>query len=108
MLLQGATDNTGCFIDVELGYRGKNHDTFLFKRSALCGDIGPFVPGNPATTICGVRVPPLITAGAAYPVREWLIKPYGGHLDDRKVHFDNCLSTARNVVECNFGHLKQH
>lgn len=52
----------------------------------------------------------LVIADAAYPIREWLMKPYGRHMDDRKVHFDKCFSSARNVVEskCAFRCLKQH
>lgn len=70
-------------------------------------DEGLFVPGNPRTTINVVTVPPLLVADAAYPIREWLMKPYGGHLDSRKTHFDLCLSRAKNVIECTFGCLKQ-
>lgn len=100
MLLQGATGHTGCLIDVEFGYSRRNHDVFLFKQSAaLCGamDAGFCALGNPTISICG----------AAYSIREWLRKPYGGHVDARKVHFDKCLHRARNVVECAFEYLKQ-
>lgn len=46
-LHQGKTDHTGCFIAVEIGYRGITHD---FKQSALCQamDMGVFVSGNPS------------------------------------------------------------
>lgn len=110
MLHQGATDHTNCFIDVELGFSGHNHDSFVFKRSALCVamDTGLFVPGNP-TTIARVSVLPLVLlAELACPIWGWLMKPYGGHIDEQRMHFDKCLSRARNVVECTLGRLKQH
>lgn len=109
ILLQGTTDHTGRFIAVELGFGGRGHDSLVFKQSALCAamDAGLFVPGNPTITISGVSVPPLVLADATYPIREWLMKPYGCHIDERKMHFDQRLARARNVVECAFRRLKQ-
>lgn len=100
VLLQGAMDHRRCFIDVEFGYSEENHDSSLFKQSGLRGamDKDLFIAGNPRTTICGVSVPPLLVVDAAYPIRGWLMKPYGGCVDDQKEDLDLCLSRPRNVV----------
>lgn len=34
------------------------------------------------------------------------MRPYGGLGDAQQHHFNRCLTWARNVVECTFGHLR--
>ncbi|XP_054836355.1 uncharacterized protein LOC129330348 [Eublepharis macularius] len=109
MLLQGTVDHTGRFLDVEIGWSGKNHDAFVFKNSNICAamDNGSFVPGNPTLNLNGVSVPPIILSDGAYPMRPWLMKPYGKlAITRREQNFDSCLSRARNQVEKSFGRLK--
>ncbi|XP_054832328.1 uncharacterized protein LOC129327597 [Eublepharis macularius] len=109
ILLQGTVDHTGRFVDAEVGWSGKNHDAFVFRNSALCAamDNGAFVPGNPSLTVNGVSVPPLMISDGAYPMRRWLMKPYGKFaVTPQQKYFDRCLARARNRVECSFGRLK--
>ncbi|XP_054831617.1 uncharacterized protein LOC129327162 [Eublepharis macularius] len=109
MLLQGTVDHTGRFMDVEIGWSGKNHDAFVFKNSCICAamDTGTFVPGNPTLNLNGVSVPPIILSDGAYPMRPWLMKPYGKlAVSRREHHFDRCLSRSRNQMEKSFGRLK--
>ncbi|XP_054827409.1 uncharacterized protein LOC129324266 [Eublepharis macularius] len=109
MLLQGTVDHTGRFVDVEIGWSGKNHDAFVFRNSCLCAamDSGSFVPGNPTLHLNGVSVPPIIISDGAYPMRPWLMKPYGKLARTPREHnFDRRLSRARNQVEKSFGRLK--
>ncbi|XP_061444600.1 uncharacterized protein LOC133366007 [Rhineura floridana] len=107
--LQGATDHTGRFIDVEIGWSGKTHDAFVFMNSALCKamDAGVFVPGNPTITLNGVQIPPLVLADAAYPMRTWLMKPYSDHLDERKMNYNIVFNRCHNVIERAFDRLKK-
>ncbi|XP_054853248.1 uncharacterized protein LOC129341918 [Eublepharis macularius] len=110
ILLQGTVDHTGHFVDAEVGWSGKNHDAFVFRNSALCAamDNGAFVPGNPSLTVNGVSVPPLMISDGAYPMRRWLMKPYGKFaVTPQQKYFDRCLARARNRVECSFGRLKR-
>lgn len=53
MLLQGTTDHRGRFIDVEVGWGGRNHDTQVFNNSFLCEamDAGSFVTENSTVTV---------------------------------------------------------
>uniref|UniRef100_A0A8D0E558 DDE Tnp4 domain-containing protein n=1 Tax=Salvator merianae TaxID=96440 RepID=A0A8D0E558_SALMN len=68
---------------------------------------GAIFPGAILWNVGGVEVPPLILGDAAFPMRRWLMKPYGGNLNWIQAHFNHCLARARNVVERTFGRLKQ-
>lgn len=48
----------------------------------------------------------VILRNPAYLVLPWLMKPYIGHLDSIKGHFNNRLCWCRVTVECAFGRLK--
>ncbi|XP_054843778.1 uncharacterized protein LOC129335367 [Eublepharis macularius] len=109
ILLQGTVDASGRFIDAEVGWSGKNHDAFVFSHSAFClaMDAGSLVPGNPCLDLDGVLVPPLVIADGAYPMRPWLMKPYGrSAVAEHHRNFDRRLCRARNTVERCFGRLK--
>lgn len=102
-----ACDHSGPFIYIELGWAGKNRDAHFFLNSALCEamDAGAFVHCNLTISISGVQLPPLIAVDAAYPLRKWLKKPFGG-TGDRRPHLFDKLSSTRIVVECAFRRLK--
>ncbi|XP_015282244.1 PREDICTED: putative nuclease HARBI1 [Gekko japonicus] len=108
VLLQGITDHTGRFIDVEVGWSSLNHDAHIFRNSSVCAamDAGAFVPGNPTIAIGGVQVPPLIVTRGCYPMRRWLMKPYRDPDDSRRSLFDDRLGKAHSVVECAFRRLR--
>ncbi|XP_054825978.1 uncharacterized protein LOC129323464 [Eublepharis macularius] len=109
ILLQGTVDHRGRFIDTEIGWNSKNHDAFVFRNSTICAamDAGTFVPGNPCLHLDSVTVPPIVISDGAYPIRRWLVKPYGTHAEtEAHRNFDRALSRARNVVEHSFGRLK--
>nr|XP_016853197.1 PREDICTED: uncharacterized protein LOC103280956 isoform X4 [Anolis carolinensis] len=96
-LLQGTTDHTGRFINVEVKRNRKN----IFRNSAICQamDKGTFVPGNPRVTMGDVQVPPLILADGSYPLRKWLMTPYEGQTDQRQSAYNATFSACHNVVE---------
>ncbi|XP_054842101.1 uncharacterized protein LOC129334205 [Eublepharis macularius] len=108
ILLQGTVDHSGRFINAEVGWSGRTRGAFVFCNSTLCTamDAGVFVPGNPTIEINGVQVPALMVADGAYPIRKWLMKPFGKNGDRRQQMFDHALCRARSVVECAFGRLK--
>ena len=99
------------FLDICVGWPGTVHDAHLFKNSSLytslCGGI--FTPHDSVyDTINGVRVPPLIIGYLAYPLQDWLMKPYvdRGNLSAEELQFDNLLSITRVVVENGYGRFK--
>ncbi|KAM6471782.1 uncharacterized protein PHA67_002021 [Liasis olivaceus] len=106
--LQGTVDHSGRFTNIEVGWSGKNHEDFTFGMSSICEamDSGAFVPSNPTIMLGGVLIPPLILADEAYPMRAWLMKPFEGHLDRRKLTFNCIFNHCRVVVERAFARLK--
>ena len=87
------------------------HDARLFKNSSLytslCGGVFT-LDDSVYDTINGVRVPPLILGDSAYPLQDWLMKPYvdRGNLSVEELQFNNILSVTRVVVENGYGRLK--
>ena len=108
MVLQGTTDHRGRFINVEVGWSGKNHDAYIFTNSALCEmmDAEAFVPNHPTIRMSSQQIPPLILGDCAYLLCPWLMRPYGGATTPQQAHFNRCHTRARIVVEQAFGRLK--
>ncbi|XP_015263418.1 PREDICTED: putative nuclease HARBI1 [Gekko japonicus] len=108
ILLQGAVDHRGRFIDAEIGKSGRNHDSSVFRSSKLCRamDGGVFVPGNPTITVNGVTIPPLMLADGGYPIRGWLMTPFRSPTAHMEKVFNKRHAKARVVVERAFGRLK--
>ena len=82
----------------------------MLKNSPLFQTVcqGVFDPTKYSVVIKGQSVPPLILGDSAYPLQDWLQKPFsqGSGLTPQQVHFKNCLSMDRVVVENAFGRLK--
>ena len=76
-----------------------------------CTQLYLVVPSLPDSSVIrmidDVRVPPLILGDSAYPLQDWLMKPYvdRGNLSREETHYNNLLSVTR-VVENAFGRLK--
>ncbi|XP_053875282.1 uncharacterized protein LOC128832186 [Malaclemys terrapin pileata] len=107
MVLQALVDHQGCFMDINVGWSGKVHDTRIFRNSGRYRKLqaGTFFPDH-KITVGDVEMPIVILGDPTYSLQPWLMKPYTGHLDSSKERFDNRLSRCRMVVECAFGHLK--
>ena len=55
----------------------------------------------------GQAIPPLILGDGAFPMRTWIMKPYGDAiLNEQNRYLDFRLSRARMVTEGAFGKLK--
>ncbi|XP_062980919.1 uncharacterized protein LOC134397858 [Elgaria multicarinata webbii] len=67
MILQGTCDHKGRFINVEIGWSGKNHDAYVFANSGLCEtmDAGVFVPTHPTIRLASACPPPGCVPGGA-------------------------------------------
>ncbi|XP_060616399.2 putative nuclease HARBI1 isoform X2 [Anolis sagrei] len=96
-LLQGTTDHTGRFINVEV----KRHRKNVFRNSAICQamDKGAFVPGHPTITMGDVQIPPLILADGSYPLRKWLMTPYEDQTDRKQSAYNATFRVCHDVVE---------
>ena len=57
--------------------------------------------------IDNITFPPTILGDGAFPMRTWIMKPYGeAVLSEQKIYFNYRLSRARMVTEGAFGKLK--
>lgn len=111
IILQALVDANYLFLDICVGWPGKVHDARVFRNSSLYTSVcsGAFIPDTTVyQMISGVRVPPLILGDSAYPLKDWLMKPYvdHGNLSREEINFNNLLSITRVVVENVFGRLK--
>lgn len=111
IILQALVDANYLFLDICVGWPGKVHDARLFRNSSLYTALssGAFMPDSSVIRmIDDVRVPPLILGDSAYPLQDWLMKPYvdRGNLSREETHYNNLLSVTRVVVENAFGRLK--
>lgn len=99
----GMSNHSRRFLDIAVGWSGKNHDAHVFRNSAVCEvmDARVFIPCHPT-----MMIPPFIVADGAYLLRSWLMNVSGGISDRRCMLFDCRVSQARNVMECAFGCLK--
>ena len=112
IILQGVVDPKYCFTDVFIGWPGRVHDARVLANSPLygLGQNGTLFPPDKTEVINGVTIPVVIIGDAAYPLLEWLMKPYAdnGRLTPSQRAFNNNLSSTRMAVEIAFGRLKGH
>ncbi|KAJ7324600.1 hypothetical protein JRQ81_017620 [Phrynocephalus forsythii] len=105
ILLQAACDGDGIFFSMLAGHSGVNHDAHVFRSSLLYRktEEGTLIPGNPMFQYGGVLIPPLILGDGAYPLCNWLMKPYAVPKNDRERHYNKVFNRTRNIVERAFG-----
>lgn len=109
VIVQGLVDDSGQFLNAYIGWPGKCHDARVFHNSTVyvkgcSGDLFP----NWTKLINGVEVPLLVLGDAAYPLLQWLMKPYieTPNSSESVKNFNYRHSRARMVVENAFGRLK--
>ena len=92
-----------------LGAPGNTHDSTLFQSTTLWSNIlSGHVLSEAAIKINDdVVIPPLILGDGAFPMRSFLLKPYGDAvLSDKKRYLNYRASRGRMVTEGAFGKLK--
>ena len=97
------------FISVASGYPGSLHDARVLRHTEVyqrCENNE--ILSGPIDVVNGVKVRPLIIGDSAYPLADWLIKPYrhGGNLTPSQRLFNRRASSSRSLVERGFGLLK--
>ena len=87
------------FTNIFTGWPGCVHDARVLRNSVL------YTEAEAGNLVLHDHY---ILADSAYPLRNWLITPFKnlGHLTPQQVGFNKRLSSARQVVERAFGHLK--
>lgn len=109
VVLQAVVDANYRFITIDVGGYGKQSDGGTFQASSFYKALmtkqvkipGPaFLPGT------NIKAPHVFLGDEAYPLLDFLLKPYGGQsLPIAEECFNSRLSRARKTVECAFGML---
>ncbi|XP_060776402.1 uncharacterized protein LOC132885894 [Neoarius graeffei] len=109
VVLQAVVDGRGLCWDVCFGFPGSVHDTRVLKQSHLWEVLsdGEFL-GQSKLTISGCEVGHYLIGDPAYPMQNWLMKPFSdtGRLTPEQHTYNYRLSSARLVVEMAFRRLK--
>ena len=109
IILLGLVDPKYCFIWASVGVPGNTHGSTLLQSTSLWEKIaaGSILPQS-VLEIEGQAIPPLILGDGAFPMRTWIIKPYGDAiLSEQKRYLNYRLSRARMVTEGTFRKLKR-
>ena len=109
MNLQGIVNSNLKFIHATVGYPGSMHDARVLRLSGLyeLAENEQILSG-PTCNINGTEVRPLLAGDSAYPLMNWLVKPYPdrGCLTPEQRKFNIKFSALCSVVERAFGTLK--
>ena len=109
MNLQGMVNSNLKFIHATVGYPGSIHNARVLRLSGLyeLAENEQILSG-PTCTINGTELRPVLAGDSAYPLMNWLVKPYPdrGHLTPEQRKFNVKLSALRSVLERSFGTLK--
>ena len=97
------------FIHVTVGYPVSIHDARVLRLSGLyeLAENEQILSG-PTRNINGTEIRPLLAGGSAYPLTNWLAKPYPyrGRLTPEQRKYNVKFSALRSIVERAFGTLK--
>jgi hypothetical protein len=108
VVLQAVVDHKKKFTNLYFGWPGSVHDARVWANSPLCQicENGFFnanrfkIPGTETT------ISPYLVADPAYPLKNWIMKPFTGVLSEEQLLFNKMLSACRIYIEHAFGMLK--
>lgn len=110
IILQALVDSRYRFRDILVGWPGKCHDARVFKNSPLIKECisRSFLSNELSKEIGGKSIGPLIIGDSAYPLEDWMMKPFSdrGNLTNMETHYNNCICRSRVLVENVFGRAK--
>ncbi len=107
---QGVCDGKLRFISMSTGFAGSMHDSRMLRNTWIydAGNDKEIMqtPVYPLTATKSIK--PYLVGDAAYPMHDWLIKPYqyAPNMDHEEKVFNLALSQARVSIERAFGILK--
>lgn len=109
VVLLALVDANYNFLFVDVGTNGRVSDGGVFRHSGLSGALEASsmnLPGPEALPSGTVKIPHLIVADDAFPLKPYIMKPYSRrNLSHDERIFNYRLSRARRIVENAFGIL---
>ena len=109
IILQGVVDHFYRFMNINGGWPGSVHDARVFSHSKIYKRMndGSLLP-NQTITVNRVNIPLYLIGDSAYPLMEWLMKPFthGTDLTAQQKTYNYRISKARIVVENAYERLK--
>lgn len=109
IIIQAVVDHNCMFHDVCVGWPGSVHDARVLVNSTLYNKATrrEIMSGN-VIRVHGTDIPLFLIGDSAYPLNNWLIKPFvhNSPLTPAQQSFNYHLSRSRMVVELAFGRLK--
>ena len=107
LVLMAMCDAQYRFIYVDIGHYGKDNDAGIFSQSTLYSMLdNDELPLPEPSLLHGKPVPHFIVGDEIFPLKTWLMKPYGGkELTVPQRVYNYRLSRARRTIENAFGIL---
>ncbi|XP_057296815.1 uncharacterized protein LOC130625697 [Hydractinia symbiolongicarpus] len=111
IILMAICDARYVFSFVDIGDYGSNNDSGVFRRSAIGKSFFKKEknlpePENIENSPTFGLMPYYLVGDDAFPLQQWLIKPYPGQgIRENQLNFNYRLSRARRVIENAFGIL---
>ena len=110
IIIQAIVDHQYLFQDICVGWPESVYDAWVLANSFIYKRIreDELLEYGDTCTILGKQIPICINGDSAYPIHNWLMKPfnYNPNLTPQQRCFKYRLSHARIVVENTFGQLK--
>ena len=110
IVLLAVCDAKYCFTAIDVGQYGSNNDAGVLSNSAMgmmIADNKINFPKGRTIQGCGYESLPYFLVGdEIFPLKEWMMRPYPGKLDENENIFNYRLSRARRVIENSFGILR--
>lgn len=108
IVLQAIVNHKKKFINLNFGWPGSVHNARVLANSEInrvCenGFLNSYTCNLPGTN---TFISPYLVADPAYPLKNWIMKPYTGILTTHQDVFNKKLSSCRIYVEHAFGMLK--
>eukprot|EP00794_Sanderia_malayensis_P015586 gene15586-17159_t len=108
--IQGVCDGTLKFISVSAGFPGSMHDSRILRNTRLYQDAmdGKILQAPLFKLSRSISLKPYLVGDAAYPINDWLIKPFAHsqNMPNAERLFNLSLSQARVSIERAFGIFK--
>ena len=107
MVLLALCDAKYCFTLVDIGGFGRDNDAGIFAESSFGNALLENKLDLPvAEEVNGHKLPYVIVADDIFPLKPWLMKPYGGqNIPETSRIYNYRLSRARRTIENAFGIL---